>query len=80
MCCPHVALTGRPVLATVPRRPRGFSLLELLVALMVIVLVTSMVSLTFTSGGQDVQLETTVRNLRAIGFKSGTFGDGRIKI
>jgi general secretion pathway protein H len=63
MCCPHVALTGRPVLATVPRRPRGFSLLELLVALMVIVLVTSMVSLTFTSGGQDVQLETTVRNL-----------------
>jgi general secretion pathway protein H len=63
MCCPHVALTGRPVLATVPRRPRGFSLLELLVALMVIVLVTSMVSLTFTSGGQDVQLESTVRNL-----------------
>ena len=63
MCCPHVALTGRPVLATVSRRPRGFSLLELLVALMVIVLVTSMVSLTFTSGGQDVQLESTVRNL-----------------
>ena len=46
---------------------RGFSLLELLVALMVIVLVTSMVSLTFTSGGQDVQLETTVRNLADVG-------------
>jgi general secretion pathway protein H len=63
MCCPPVALTGGPVLVTTPRRPHGFSLLELLVALMVIVLVTSMVSFTFTSGGQDVQLESTVRNL-----------------
>jgi len=63
MCCPPVALTGRPVIASVPRRLRGFSMLELLVALMVIVLVTSMVSLTFNSGGQDVRLESTVRNL-----------------
>lgn len=63
MCCPPVALTGRPMLATVPRRVRGFSLFELLITLFVIGLVTSMVSFTFTSGGQDIQLESAVRNL-----------------
>jgi general secretion pathway protein H len=63
MCSPPVALVGGPVFATVPRRPRGFSLLEILFVLFIIGIITSMVSLTFTSGGQDVQLETTVRNL-----------------
>lgn len=42
---------------------RGFSLLELLVALFVVVLITSMVNLSVTSGGQDVRLEAMVRNL-----------------
>ena len=63
MCSPPVALTGRPVSATASRRQHGFSLLELLVALIIIVLVISMVSFTFTSGGQDVRLDATVRNL-----------------
>lgn len=59
---PAVVLSGRWAAAT-ERRQRGFSLLELLVALMVVVLVTSLVSFTFTSGGQDVQLASSVRNL-----------------
>ena len=42
---------------------RGFSLLELLVALFVIVLVTSLVSLSVGTGGQDILLESKVRNL-----------------
>lgn len=42
---------------------RGFSLLELLVTLFVIVLVTSLVSLTVGTGGQDILLESKVRNL-----------------
>lgn len=42
---------------------RGFSLLELLVALFVIVLVTSLVSLNLSSGGRDIELEAKVRNL-----------------
>jgi prepilin-type N-terminal cleavage/methylation domain-containing protein len=42
---------------------RGFSLLELLVALFVIVLVTSLVSLNLGSGGRDIELEARVRNL-----------------
>ena len=44
-------------------RQKGFSLLELLVTLFVIVLVTSLVSLSTGSGGQDIQLEARVRNL-----------------
>jgi general secretion pathway protein H len=60
---PSVALTGLSVIATVPGRQQGFSLLELLVALVVVVLVTTMVNLTVSSGGQDIQLEAKVRNL-----------------
>ena len=62
-----VVLTGKPVYATASRRQRGFSLLELLVALMVIVLVTTMVNLTVSSGGQDIQLESMVRNVADVG-------------
>ena len=42
---------------------RGFSLLELLVTLFVVVLITSMVTLNMTSGGYDIRLEAKVRNL-----------------
>ena len=41
----------------------GFSLLELLVTLFVVVLITSMVTLNMTSGGYDIRLEAKVRNL-----------------
>jgi len=41
----------------------GFSLLELLVTLFVVVLITSMVTLNLTSGGYDIRLEAKVRNL-----------------
>jgi len=44
-------------------RCAGFSLLELLVTLFVVVLVTSLVTLTVTSGSQDIRLEAKVRNL-----------------
>jgi len=62
-----LALTGAPVSASASRRQHGFSLLELLVALVVIVLVTSLASLTINSGGQDILLETEVRNLADVG-------------
>ena len=42
---------------------RGFSLLELLVTLLVVVLITSLVTLTVGSGGQDIRLAAKVRNL-----------------
>ena len=58
-----VATTGPPVFAAVLRRQRGFSLLELLVALIVVVLFTSLANLTINSGGQDIQLQSTVYNL-----------------
>lgn len=44
-------------------RQRGFSLLELLVALMVVVLVTTLVNLSVSSGGQDIALQSQVLNL-----------------
>lgn len=45
---------------------RGFSLLELLVALFVIMIVTSLVSLNINTGGQDIELESKVRSLADI--------------
>lgn len=45
---------------------RGFSLLELLVALFVVVIVTSLVSLNVNTGGQDRELESKVRSLADI--------------
>ena len=57
------ARTGPPVRAAACAGQRGFSLLEMLVALIVVVLVTTLVNFTVNSGGQDVQLETTVREL-----------------
>jgi general secretion pathway protein H len=42
---------------------RGFSLLELLITLFVVVLITSLVTLNVTSGGYDIRLEAKVRNL-----------------
>jgi general secretion pathway protein H len=51
------------VFARVLSRQRGFSLLELLVALIVVVLFTSLANLTVNSGGEDIQLQGTVYNL-----------------
>jgi len=62
MCNRRVALTD-----AASTRQQGFSLLEMLVALIVIVLVTSLASLTINSGGQDLRLEATVRNLADTG-------------
>lgn len=42
---------------------RGFSLLELLVTLFVVVLVTSLVTLNITTGGRDIELDADVRGL-----------------
>ena len=42
---------------------RGFSLLELLVVVFVIVIVASLVNLSVSSGGQDRAFETEVRNV-----------------
>ena len=44
----------------------GFSLLELLVALFVVVIIASLVSLTVNSGGQDIELEARARSLADI--------------
>lgn len=55
----------RPVAAARASRgaapARGFSLLELLVVLFVVVIITSLVSINVNSGGQDVRLESQVR-------------------
>lgn len=42
---------------------RGFSLLEMLVTLFVIVIITSLVTMNISSGGRDIQLEAQVRRL-----------------
>ena len=64
---PHSDAVRRCGGDTAVLRHQGFSLLELLVALFVIVLITSMVSFNFTSGGQEVELESRVRNLASVG-------------
>ena len=51
------------VLTSLSPPQRGFSLVELLVAMFVIILITSMVSLNVNSGSSDVQLETAVHGL-----------------
>ena len=45
------------------RRQHGFSLLELLVVLFVVVIITSLVTLTVNTGTRDRVLDTEVRNL-----------------
>ena len=64
---PHSDALPRCGVVPAVLRHRGFSLLELLVALFVIVLITSMVSFNFTSGGQEIELESRVRNLASVG-------------
>ena len=44
----------------------GFSLIELLVALLIIVMLTSVVSLNVGNGGRDIELADSVRNLASI--------------
>ncbi len=58
-----MSFTSRGMMTASAPGQRGFSLLELLVALFVVVLITSMVSLSVTSGGPDVRMEAMVRNL-----------------
>ncbi|CAA0109476.1 Uncharacterised protein [Halioglobus japonicus] len=58
---PQSSITGS--CASPGARQRGFSLLELLVALMVVVLLTTLVNISVNSGGQDIKLEAQVRGL-----------------
>jgi len=48
------------------QRARGFSLLELLVVLFVVVIITSLATLNVGSGNQDLRLEAQVRELQNI--------------
>lgn len=58
-----VAMAGAPIIATASPRHRGFSLLEIMVTLIVIVLVTTLVNLSVSSGGQDVALRAMAYEL-----------------
>jgi general secretion pathway protein H len=52
-----VAMSEPLIIATAPARLRGFSLLEIMVALIIIVLVTTLVNLSVSSGGEDIALQ-----------------------
>jgi prepilin-type N-terminal cleavage/methylation domain-containing protein len=65
MSRPAAVLSGMPS-RTASRRQRGFSLVEMLVTLIVIVLVTSWVTFSFNAGGPDVVLAGEVRNLAGV--------------
>jgi prepilin-type N-terminal cleavage/methylation domain-containing protein len=56
-----------PTCATASRCQHGFSLLEMLVALIVVVLVTSLVNLGVSSGGEDIRLKALVHELAEVG-------------
>jgi len=45
------------------KQQSGFSLLELLVALFVVVIITSLVTLSVNSGGEDIELDATVKSM-----------------
>lgn len=62
---PSAVLRRTPTSTRVPYQS-GFSLVELLVALMVVVLITSLVSFSFSSGGQEVRLVSEIRNLTGV--------------
>lgn len=61
-----VAMAVAPIIAAASARQRGFSLLELLVALIVVVLVTTLVNLSVSSGGQDVALRAMAYELEDV--------------
>jgi type II secretion system protein H len=65
MSRPSAAPGGRSPGSAVSRQ-QGFSLVEMLVALVVVVLVTSLVTFSINSGGQDVRLEALVRDLSGV--------------
>ncbi len=65
MSRPSAAPGGRFPGSAVSRQP-GFSLVEMLVALVVVVIVTSLVTFSFNSGGQDVRLAALVRDLSGV--------------
>jgi len=60
------AVPGAAPAGIASSRQGGFSLVELLVALIVVVLITSLVTFSFNSGGQDVRLAAEVRNLAGV--------------
>ena len=63
-----ISVTGLSPSRHIVRRYRagGFSLLELLVALFVVMVITSLVTVNVNSGGQEIQLEAKVRSLANI--------------
>lgn len=65
----RISATGKHRTEPVSRRqrpPRGFSLLELLVVLFVVVIITSLATLNVGSGNQDLRLEAQVREMQNI--------------
>ena len=60
-------LTHPPMNPGYRRGQSGFSLVELLVALFVVVLIVSMVNLSVSSGGRDIELESQITSIAAVG-------------